>query len=76
VFDSLWERVHPYSVVGIRARVVEESVIGTPQAQLLEIIGPDDSDSEMNQAAVDLQEPVIHQDFQFGQFTLDRRVNR
>ena len=34
-FDSLWNRVHSYSVVRIRAKVVEESVIGTPQAELL-----------------------------------------
>ena len=74
-FDSLWERVDSYSVVRIRARVVEESVIGTPRAELVEFLGADDSDSEMNQAAVDLQKPVIHQDHQFGQFTLDRSVN-
>jgi hypothetical protein len=74
-YDSLWERVHSYSVVRIRARVVEESVIGTSQAELVEFLGPDSSDSEMNQAAVDLQKPVVHQDHQFGQFTLDRRVN-
>jgi hypothetical protein len=73
--DLLWERVHSYSVVGIRARVAEESVIGTPQAELLEFLGPEGSDSEMNQAAVDLQKPVIHQDPQFGQFTLNRRVD-
>src|SRR5262249_51928253 len=54
-YDSLWERVHSYFVVRIRARVVEESVIGTPQAKLVEFLGPDSSDSEMNQAAVDLQ---------------------
>jgi len=74
-FDSLWERVHSYSVVRIRARVVEESVIGNPQAELVEFLGADGSDSEMNQVAIDLQEPVVHQDHQFGQFTLDRRVN-
>ena len=74
-FDSLWERVQSYSVVRIRARVVEETVIGTPQAELVEFLGPDGSDSEMNQAAVDLQKPVVHQDHQFGQFTLDRSVD-
>jgi len=74
-YDSLWERVQSYSVVRIRARVVEESVIGTPQAELVEFLGADGSDSEINQAAVDLQKPVVHQDHQFGQFTLDRRVN-
>lgn len=75
VFNSLWERVHSYSVVRIRARVVEESVIGTPQAELVEFLGPDGTDSEMNQAGVDLQTPVHHQDHQFGQLTLNRRVN-
>jgi uncharacterized protein DUF7021/uncharacterized protein DUF2262 len=74
-YDSHWERVHSYSVVRIRARVVEESIIGTPQAQLLEFLGPESSDSELNQAAVDLQKPVVHRDHQFGEFTLDRRVN-
>jgi hypothetical protein len=74
-YDSLWERVDSYAVVRIRARVAEESVIGTPEAELLEFLGHDGSDSEMNQAAVDLQKPVIHRDHQFGEFTLDRRVN-
>jgi hypothetical protein len=75
LFDSLWERVEPYSVVRIRARVVEESVIGTPEAQLLEFLGPDTSDSELNQVAIDLQKPVILGDHQFGDITLNRRVD-
>ncbi len=74
-FDSLWNRVDSYSVVRIRAKVVEESVIGTPQAELLEFLGPDSSDSELNQAAADLQTPVVIKDRQFGKFTLDRRVD-
>ena len=74
-YDSLWERVESYSVVRIRARLVEESVIGTAEAQLLEFQGPDSSDSDLNQAAEELQKPVIHHDHQFGPFTLDRSVN-
>jgi hypothetical protein len=74
-YDSLWERVQSNTVVRIRARVVEDSAIGTPQAELLDFLGPDNSDSELNQAAVELEKPVIHQDSQFGQLTLDRRVN-
>jgi hypothetical protein len=74
-FDSLWERVDAYAVVRIRARVVEESVIGNAQAQLTEFFGLDSSDPELNQAAADLQKPVVHRDSQFGEFTLDRRVN-
>lgn len=74
-YDALWERVHAFSVVRIRARVVEESVIGNIQAQLIEYFGLDSSDPELNQAAADLQEPVVHRDRQFGQFTLNRRAN-
>lgn len=73
--DLLSDRVHSYSVVRIRARVVEESVMGTPEAELVEFLGDDIADPEMNQAAIDLQKPVHHQDYQFGQFTLDRGIN-
>jgi hypothetical protein len=74
-YDSLWERVQSNTVVRIRARVVEDSAIGTPQAELLDFLGPDNSDSELKQAAVELEKPVMYQDYQFGQLTLDRRVN-
>lgn len=74
LFDSLWEQLPSYAVVRIRARVVEESVVGSPQAQLTEFLGLDRSDAELNQAAVDLQKPVIYRDPQFGEFTLDRSL--
>ena len=75
VYDSLWGRVEPYSVVRVLARVIEKSVMGTPQAELLEFLGPDGSDPDLNQAAADLQKPVVLQDPQFGDLSLDRRVN-
>lgn len=74
-FAALWEVVHAYSILRVRARVAEQSVIGTPQAQLVELLGPDDSDPELNRAAAKLREPVVHQDSDFGSFTLDRRAN-
>jgi hypothetical protein len=74
-FDALRKRVRPYAVVRIRARVVEESVVGTPQAQLTKFFGLDDSDPKLNQAAADLQAPVVLRDHQFGDLTLDRRVD-
>jgi hypothetical protein len=74
-FDSLRDRVDSYTVVLIRAKVVEESVIGSPQGKLLEFLGPDSSDSELNRAAADLQTPVVLTDPQFGKLTLDRRVD-
>jgi len=74
-YESLWEQIHSYTVVRIRARVVEDSMSGTAQGKLTEFLGLDTSDSELYRAAVDLQKPVVHQDHQFGHFTLDRRVN-
>jgi hypothetical protein len=75
-FDSLWNRVDSYSVVRIRAKVVEESVIGTPQAELMEFLGPVGTDSKLNQTAAELQTPVVIKDRQFGRLTLDRRADR
>lgn len=72
--DELWELVPSYSVVRIRARVVEESVFGTSEAQLVEYLGLA-SDAELVQAAIDLKKPVIQWDPQFGELTLDRRIN-
>lgn len=74
-FDLLKNRIATYSVYRIRARVVEESVTGAPQAQLLEFLGPDRSDPELNRAAIDLQTPVVIHDPLFGKLTLDRRVD-
>jgi hypothetical protein len=74
-FDSLWEKVEAYSVLRVIARVVEESVIGTPQGQLVEFLSIDTSELELKKAALDLQKPVIHDDLEFGRFTLDRRVD-
>ena len=75
-FESLARRIDTYTVYRIRARVVEESVIETSEAELLEFLGPDESDPELNQAAIDLQKPVVVMDRQFGEMTLDRRVDR
>lgn len=74
-FDSLWKLVEAYSVVRIRSRVVEDSVAQTPQAELVEFLGVDNTDAEMTRAAVDLQDPVILHDREFGSLLLDRRVD-
>jgi len=74
-FESLSSRIATYTVFRIRARVVEESVFGTSVAELVEFLGPDESDPELNQAAIDLQKPAVVTDRQFGELTLDRRVN-
>jgi hypothetical protein len=74
-FDLLWNTIEAYSVVRIRARVVEDSVAGTPQAELVEFLGEDRSDAELNQASSKLQEPVIFRDPEFGNFLLERRFD-
>lgn len=64
-----------YDIVRLRARWSEDSVFGSPQALLVEFLGKEDSDSELNSYSVELQQPVTFADPQFGRFTLDRRVN-
>ena len=64
-----------YEVVRVRARLCEESVFDSPQALLIDILGKDESDAEMNAYARKLQEPVTFEDSEFGVFTLDRRVD-
>lgn len=68
-------RMEPYDVVRIRVRLCEKSLSGSPQALLLDLIGRDDSDTELSAYAKALQEPVLFQDPLFGVFTLDRRVD-
>jgi len=69
-------RIAPYSVWRVRAhvsdRVADE---GTPNALLVDLIGPDEEDVELINTARRLQEPVSFEDHQFGVFTLDPRVN-
>lgn len=64
-----------YDVVRLRARWSEDNVFASPQALLVEFLGKEDSDSELNSYAAELQEPVSFADPQFGRFTLDRRVD-
>jgi hypothetical protein len=67
--------VAPYWVIRIRARVMEGSAFGGPEALLDDFVGRDDSDQELNDYAKQLQKPVTLADSVLGTFTLDRRVN-
>jgi hypothetical protein len=69
------DRVAPYDVLRIRARLSEHSVFGSPQALLINLLGKHGSDAELNAYAKELQEPVTFLDFQFGLFTLNRRLD-
>lgn len=64
-----------YDVVRIKARWLENTVLDSPQALLTDLVGKDDSDSELNAYALELQEAVTFEDPMFGQFTLDRSLD-
>jgi hypothetical protein len=67
--------VNPYDVLRVRVRWPEDKVSDSPRALLIEVIGREDSDFELNSYASELQEPVTFEDPQFGLFTLDRGLD-
>jgi hypothetical protein len=72
----IWqERIEPFSVLRIRARVVDDPAFIRPQALLEQIIGPDSTDEQLKQFAHQLRVPVVHEDPVFGKLILDRRVD-
>jgi hypothetical protein len=73
--EKLQESIQPYQVIRIKARVVIDSVFGSPQALLEAFVARDSSDAELNHVAEELQKPVTLEDSLLGTFTLDRRVD-
>jgi hypothetical protein len=69
------DQIKPYTVLHIRAHVAEKTDVGNRLGLLVEMLGIDTSDVELNELAMRLQEPVTFRDSVFGTFTLDRRVN-
>lgn len=65
--------IKPDVVTRIRARVVEESLLGHPAAYLVKVVGQDDSDTDLNAEVKRLRQPIKMKDKTFGTFTLDRR---
>src|SRR5688500_15668583 len=68
------ERIQPYAVLRVHARLVRDSDFGGHRALLESLAGVVDSDAELNAHADQLQEPVLIEDSQFGTFELDRRI--
>ncbi|MDB5386830.1 MAG: hypothetical protein JWM11_2476 [Planctomycetaceae bacterium] len=60
------------TVIRVKARVVEESIVGSPHAALVKIVGPDESDVELNVRLAELLQPVTFDDDEFGTFVFDR----
>lgn len=69
------DSIRPETIISVRARLSEDNVFGSPQAQLEEILGPYDQDADLNHKQEEFLQPVTFQDDYFGTFTLDRRVN-
>ncbi len=68
-------QIAPYAVLRIHARIVADSLLGTPQGLLENVIGIETSDRELNDFAGQLQVPVTHVDPILGIFTLNRRAS-
>src|SRR4028118_368830 len=73
--NTLRTLITPYNIVRIEARVGIDPLSGSHQALLEAFIGSDESDTELNDCAKQLQEPVTYNDPILGIFTLDRRLD-
>ena len=71
---SGWGDIEAYDIIRVKARIREESGNTFPQALLIEVVGKDDSDSELNSYASYLQEEVSFDDPLFGRFLLNRQL--
>lgn len=72
---KLMDKISPYAVLKIQARLITDDEVGLPQAELVKLIGVT-ADPELEHRAAKLQEPVTIQDERFGTLTLDRRLDR
>jgi hypothetical protein len=68
------QKVSPYDIIRVRARFAEQTVFPKPQALLVEIIGKESSDTELNNFTLKLQEPITFEDARFGIFTFNPRL--
>ncbi len=72
-YESLISLLIPYQVYQIRARVLlPTDEFDLSEARLVEFIGADTSDAELNEYLSELQKPVTYQDRELGVFTLNR----
>lgn len=71
---SLQNQFAPYAICRIKARL-GESVSGGQRALLVEVVGAEAGDAELNARAAALQEPVTFEHPVFGTCTLDRRID-
>lgn len=73
--QSYMAAIASYDVIRIKARWSEDTILGSPQALLTELVGKDTTDAELNAYALELQQAVTFTDPQFGVFSLDRSLD-
>lgn len=72
--ETLRDRLLPYRLVRVRARIAFETELGSPQGLIEEFIDFDPKDAALKQLAADLQTPVVRHEPPFGELLLDRPV--
>jgi hypothetical protein len=72
--ETLQDRLLPYRLVRVRARVALETELGSPQGLIEEFIDFDPKDAALKQLAADLQNPVVRHEPPFGELLLERSV--
>lgn len=70
------DALHPYDIIRVRVRPTEPVGAGdTARAQLVEVLGPEPSDTELSARVEQLRQPVTVEHPFFGTLTLDRALN-
>jgi len=67
--------VRPYDLLQAKVRLIEHSLVGSPQGLLVEIAPDRPLDPELELLARKLREPVIMRDDRLGEFVLDRNID-
>lgn len=71
--DAIRKSLVKYNIYRIKAKVLLASEdFDWDEAELVEFVGADTSDSELNEYLLGLQKPVTYQDRELGVFTLNR----
>ncbi len=74
--DELMDSIEPYDILRLRVELTDDpSDPTTLNAHLLEVLGKEPADAELNQRAADLQKAVTVEDPFFGTLELDRSLN-
>jgi len=74
-FESLRQKILPYNVGRVRARVALENELGTPHGLLEAILDPDPETADLKQIVTELRKRVAVNAPPFGELVLDRSVN-